>query len=252
MSANFTADVTSGCGPTEVHYENQSIGQNLTCTWVFPGGTPESSTEWNPVVTYSTEGLFDASLTITDGSESMSEMKEGFINIHTLPVVTISEIPVLCSFWDPVALTQGEPAGGVYSGNGVVDGFFYPQNVGAGSYEVTYTYTDAEFGCSNVATQLVVVDECTAIEEQVNGVALSILPNPTNGIFSINMSSATAKDVKVRVVNSLGKVVVDNVNLNVFGSTQQVIDLSGFARGVYFVQMESNGKTFNKKILVRD
>jgi calcineurin-like phosphoesterase len=86
----------------------------------------------------------------------------------------------------------------------------------------------------------------------VNGVALSILPNPTNGIFSINMSSATAKDVKVRVVNSLGKVVVDNVNLNVFGSTQQVIDLSGFARGVYFVQMESNGKTFNKKILVRD
>jgi calcineurin-like phosphoesterase len=65
------------------------------------------------------------------------------------------------------------------------------------------------------------------------------------------MTSTTSKDVKVRVVNSIGKVVVDNLSLNVFGSAQQVVDLTGYSEGIYFVQFTSDGKTFNKKILVR-
>jgi PKD repeat protein len=253
MSADFTADVTTGCGPTEVHFENMSTGDNLSYTWIFPGGTPEFSYDQHPVINYNSVGDYDVTLTVTNGSETLMVTKENFITVHPDIAVTFGEVPDLC-FEDgtPYQLTQGSPAGGVYSGVGVVDGYFDPLTSGVGSFPVTYTYTDAEFGCSDVATQLVVVDECTAISEKVNGVELSVLPNPTSGKFVVNMASATAKDVKVRVINNLGKVVVDNVNINVFGSTQQQIDLSAFAKGIYFVQIESDGKTFNKKILVRD
>jgi PKD repeat protein len=253
MMADFAADVTTGCGPTPVQFQNMSTGENLTYTWIFPGGTPEFSYDENPLINFNTEGQFDVSLTITNGTETTMVTKENFINIHPDVTATFGAVPDLC-FEDgtPYQLTQGSPAGGVYSGVGVVDGYFDPLTSGAGSFPVTYTYTDPDFGCVAEATQTVVVDACLAINEQVNGVELSILPNPTTGKFVINMSSATAKDVKVRVVNSLGKVVIDNVNINILGSTQQEINLSGLARGIYFVQIESNGKSFSKKILVRD
>ncbi|NOU47967.1 MAG: T9SS type A sorting domain-containing protein [Bacteroidales bacterium] len=253
MMADFAADVTTGCGPTPVQFQNMSTGENLTYTWIFPGGTPEFSYDENPLINFNTEGQFDVSLTITNGVETTMVTKENFIRINPDVNATFGTVPDLC-FEDgtPYQLTQGSPAGGVYSGVGVVDGYFDPLTSGVGSFPVTYTYTDPDFGCVAEATQTVVVDACLGVNEQVNGVELSILPNPTTGKFVINMSSATAKDVKVRVVNSLGKVVIDNVNINVMGSAQQEINLSGLARGIYFVQLESNGKSFNKKILVRD
>src|SRR5205814_1270834 len=42
--------------------------------------------------------------------------------------------------------TNGSPAGGVYSGTGVSNGQFDP-SVGAGTYTVTYSYTNSH-GCS--------------------------------------------------------------------------------------------------------
>jgi len=253
MAADFGANVTSGCGPTEVQFENMSTGNNLTYTWIFPGGTPEFSYDQNPVINYNTTGQYNVTLTVTDGNETQSVTKENYIQIHPEVTATFSEVPVLC-FEDgtPYQLTQGLPVGGVYSGNGVVDGYFNPQTTGAGSFPVTYTYTDPDFGCTAEATQLVVVDECTAISEQVNGVELSVSPNPTSGKFVINMVSATAKDVQVKVINNLGKVILDNLNQHVVGNAQQVIDLTGYAKGIYFVQLKSDGKTFNKKVLVRE
>ncbi len=251
MSVDFSADVTTGCGTTDVQFQNQSAGQDLTYTWIFPGGTPEFSYDENPLITYSVEGQYPVTLTISNGTDSMEITKENFITIHPPIDVTFAEVPVLCTFWEPVELTQGAPAGGVYSGDGVVDGFFSPQLVGPGTYNVTYSYTDPEFGCSKEATQLVTVDECLGINEQVNGIELSILPNPTTGRFVVNMSSDASKEVSIRVLNNLGKVVFESNHLNVSGNSQQTIDLSENADGVYFVQIESNGKTFNKKILVK-
>ncbi len=252
MAADFSADVTSGCGPTEVNFQNLSIGEDLTYTWVFPGGSPEFSFDENPTITYNTEGSYGVTLTIDNGTETMTVSKENFITIHPDLAVSFAEVPVLCvEDGSPYELIEGSPVGGVYTGTGVVDGYFDPVAVGAGTYEVTYTYTDPEFGCSKSATQLVSVDECTGINEQVNGISLSILPNPTEGRFVVNMNSDVTKAVSIRVMNSLGKVIYQNNSLNVTGNMAQSIDLSNESYGVYYVQIESEGKTFNKKILVK-
>lgn len=252
MAADFSADKTVGCGTTNVQFTNQSVGENLVYTWLFPGGTPEFSYDVNPAVVYSTPGQFNVSLTIDNGTDQITTTKENFITIHPEVTATFGAVPVMCVYWEPVQLTQGLPAGGVYTGDGVVEGYFYPQTVGMGSFPVTYTYTDSQTGCIGEAVQLITVDECLGINEQVNGVELAIAPNPTSGKFMISMNSTTSKDVKVRVVNSLGKVIINNLDLNVMGNTQHQIDLSNFAKGIYFVQFESNGNTFNKKVLVRE
>jgi len=51
----------------------------------------------------------------------------------------------------------GTPAGGTFSGTGVVGGSFDPATAGVGTTTITYTITDAN-GCTGVATTDIVVN----------------------------------------------------------------------------------------------
>jgi len=85
------------------------------------------------------------------------------IIVFDLPDVTFDEIPELC-FGDPaIELTQGNPEGGTYSGEGVDNGYFDPSVTGSGTYIITYDYTDFH-GCTNFATQEIVVNVLPSVE----------------------------------------------------------------------------------------
>lgn len=74
------------------------------------------------------------------------------ISVTSLPSVTLSQHPDVCINAVPFVITDGSPSGGVYSGVGVVNGTdFSPAVSGAGTFPLTYTYTDAN-GISNFAT----------------------------------------------------------------------------------------------------
>ncbi|MBU1008681.1 MAG: T9SS type A sorting domain-containing protein [Bacteroidetes bacterium] len=248
--SDFTSNKTDLCQPGTVKFYNNSIGNPTSFDWQFPGGNPATSNLENPIIYYSAVGEYDVTLTISDGVNTSTTSKEKYIGVHNAPEVLFGEVPVQCIFWDPYQLTEGIPAGGTYSGTGVVDGYFDPSVAGAGQHTITYDYTD-EFGCSNSATQMISVDNCTAIKEQLEGVSVSLFPNPSNGKFIVELNGKNTNGISMRVVNNLGKVVFENNQINVVGDYHQEIDLSGMAEGVYFVQLESNGKTLSKKIVVR-
>ena len=71
------------------------------------------------------------------------------------PTVTLAPFPTICS---NVAYTmsEGSPAGGVYSGPGVSGKTFYASQVGAGTYQITYTAGSGS-GCARSATQPITV-----------------------------------------------------------------------------------------------
>ncbi|RYD90432.1 MAG: PKD domain-containing protein, partial [Sphingobacteriales bacterium] len=51
-----------------IQYLDQTSGTPVSWLWSFPGGTPATSTAQNPLVTYSTEGLYSFTLTVTDAN----------------------------------------------------------------------------------------------------------------------------------------------------------------------------------------
>ncbi|MEM8909951.1 MAG: M12 family metallo-peptidase, partial [Bacteroidota bacterium] len=55
-TALFSADVTDGCVPLTVNYFDASLGAT-SWSWTFEGGTPATSTDQNPTVTYLTQGV---------------------------------------------------------------------------------------------------------------------------------------------------------------------------------------------------
>lgn len=83
-TANFTYDVFSFCNPGQVQY--QDLSTNATSwSWSFPGGTPSSSTQPNPLVQYFAAGTYDASLTVTNSS--------GSDNLNFTNVLTVLDYP---------------------------------------------------------------------------------------------------------------------------------------------------------------
>ena len=64
-----------------VTFTDQSTNSPTSWSWSFPGGTPSTSTEKNPIVTYPTIGTYDVSLTVSNTAGSDTITKSNYINV---------------------------------------------------------------------------------------------------------------------------------------------------------------------------
>lgn len=90
LSANFSADIETVSVGETVNFTNESLGDYTSLTWSFPGGTPSSSTEQNPTVTYNTLGTYNVQLTISDGTDNDIEIKAGYITVINVSLVNFT------------------------------------------------------------------------------------------------------------------------------------------------------------------
>lgn len=83
LIAEFSADQTTINEGESVSFTDESVNSPSSWSWTFNGGTPSTSTEQNPTVSYDAEGTYDVTLTVTsdDGSDTMT--KTGFITVNT-------------------------------------------------------------------------------------------------------------------------------------------------------------------------
>jgi len=81
----FKASKTLGCTGLVVQFTDQSWGADedpsWQWNWSFPGGTPATSNQQNPTVTYNQAGTHSVTLTITTGEGSDSQTSTGLINV---------------------------------------------------------------------------------------------------------------------------------------------------------------------------
>jgi PKD repeat protein len=87
---NFSAQSTAVCANGQVVFNDASVGAN-SWQWQFPGGTPSTSTLRNPIINYSTPGIYSVMLTVTNLHGSQTAMKLNYIAVNALPAIpTIS------------------------------------------------------------------------------------------------------------------------------------------------------------------
>jgi hypothetical protein len=72
--------------------------------------------------------------------------------------------------------------------------------------------------------------------------AMSLYPNPNSGSFSIDLKSITEGNIMVKVMNSMGVEVAQQLH-NAARSNQVKMDLSGFAAGIYHVLAGPEGES---------
>lgn len=83
--ADFVADNTTINAGESVSFTNLSVNASAFY-WSFAGGTPSTSTEVNPTITYDTPGTYSVTLFAAGESTSDSETKTAYITV--LPVTT--------------------------------------------------------------------------------------------------------------------------------------------------------------------
>lgn len=105
-----------------------------------------------------------------------------------------------------------------------------------GSYAVVVSLGTCEL--QSVCTDLTFV----GLEENTSEL-VSIYPNPTNGVFTVNMSDIKA--TSIAVFNSVGEEVY---KANCDGN-KAVVDLRNNAKGVYLIQVVTNDGILNQRVV---
>jgi PKD repeat protein len=82
--ADFVADKTTLMATDSVQFTDTSTMSPSSWEWTFAGGTPGSSTERNPLITYNTPGTYTVSLTASNINGSDTETKVNYITVTTL------------------------------------------------------------------------------------------------------------------------------------------------------------------------
>lgn len=85
-NAGFTVSNDQPCEGSSVDFTDLSTGAITTWNWTFEGGTPSTSTDQNPTVTYSTQGAYDVTLYVSDGTTNSTLLIEDMIEVILPPV----------------------------------------------------------------------------------------------------------------------------------------------------------------------
>lgn len=248
---NITGTTSSTVAPTatiSVSSSTVCVGKPLTLTsttsgsptsysWSTGGGTPASATTASTSVTYSSAGVKTISLTVSSGTLSSTSTKT--VNVIANPTINATaSSTLLCSGQSSTITASG---GTTYS--------WSPNSSSSATVVVNptsntvYTVTGTTSGCSSTKSVSITVSACTDIDQLSNDHLISVFPNPNQGSFII---ATSVQDVTATIFNTLGQVVVRKpLNIN-----ENSIDVSGFGKGIYYIQLNNTSFTKTVKIIV--
>ena len=168
------------------------------------------------------------------------------VTVLPLPAVTLTLSPFLdtiCLSAPGVALSGGMPAGGTYTGLGVINGNFYASQAGVGTHQIIYYNNPVNClncGCENSDTAYIVVDACTGINEMANIQSLRVYPNPSTNVFFIEAALSKNENVRIEIVDVIGQTIFVSEENAAVGIFKKQINSEKFAKGIYVVSVKTN------------
>jgi uncharacterized protein (TIGR02145 family) len=165
--------------------------------FALTGGSPAGGTYWIGGVQYTIfnpatmgAGTHNVTYIYTDPTTLCTAQDIKPLVVNPLPVVNFAALTNVCVNSPAFTLTGGTPAGGTYSGTGVTGTTFTPATAGPGTFNITYTYTDAN-SCTNTAVQPITVYPMPTVTLAVfTPVCQNVAPfaltggSPAGGVYS--------------------------------------------------------------------
>lgn len=180
-------------------------------------------------------------------NECASSRIPGVVTVNPLPIVSISAPSTVVCVTDQSPV-NGSPFGGTYSGNNLsIGSVFNPSLLGTGNYNVMYSYTDSN-GCSDSTSTELRIEECTGISTiNSNNTEFSVFPIPAKNYVVIKSPSLSTTS-KVFISDASGRIIYAE-NLI---STEQSIDLSQFANGLYLLKVKEGDAILKSVKLIKE
>ncbi|MBC8487134.1 MAG: VCBS repeat-containing protein [Bacteroidetes bacterium] len=267
LEAEFIADSTYGEAPFEVHFTDLSLGNITSWEWDFDNDGNIDSYDQNPDWIYSLEGIYTVSLTISDGQNSSTEIKENYIEVLHPPVANFTADPL--SGYAPleVNFTCDNPGSNSYwewdfENDGLIDSFEEnPIHIydSAGVFSVKLIVGNGLSYDSLVKEDYISIIITSYTKRLfVENKILEIFPNPFNEYSTIKFSLIKESYVSLTIHNLKGNriwVLVDGKKMP--GKNNKIIwdakDNSGnkLKPGIYLIKLETDHRTITKKIILK-
>jgi hypothetical protein len=87
----------------------------------------------------------------------------------------------------------------------------------------------------------------TGIDEIASGLNFSVYPNPTEGIFNINLSEDALNSFDVNIMDVTGRAIYSRT----IGSNEITVDLNNQDAGMYFVHINAEGKAATRTLILK-
>ena len=255
------AEITEG---DMIDFTDLTINEPTSWSWIFEGGTPETSEEQNPdSVTYMTPGVYSVTLTATNTGGTDTELKDDFIivNAGTPPITDfyadVTEISPgdSVNFFD---LSTGNPTQWIWTFDGGQPAGSSQKNPTNIVYPAEGIYfvrlkTKNSFGNNTLQKDNYIVVGNVSVKDLVLTQGMIIYPNPSQGDIKVKVLEnieawGHGGQVKVSVLNATGTVIrafnIDSVH------PEFSIDLSNEPEGLYYIRVASDNHSIQKKVAI--
>jgi len=249
-TVGFSTDVSEGCLPLTVNYTDESGLDVTSWSWTFPGGTPSTSTEENPVVVYDAPGTYNATLVVTNPAGSSTLTQNSLITVNDVPNAgftfdqsnntigfTNTSTGATSYLWD-----FGD--GSTSTTNNTQLQHFYPA---IGDYTVVLIAMNA---CGSDTTEQTVSVLVSSLDELGTFDEITIFPNPNDGHFTLQINGIAKAELQVGILNVLGQTLTNEMLDFSNGSLNKTFDISYLTAGTYMLRIGSGTNVIYRKVVI--
>ena len=185
----------------------------------------------------------------TDQSTGCTGDTANWVSVAAMaaPVVNLGVDTVLCADLSIVLDAYNAGATYLWSTTATTPSITL-DSVGLGMGAHNISVGVSKYGCTVYDTIIVTFDPCSGINEVNDNVTISVVPNPSNGMFYLTVNGMDGNAV-MEIYDITGQNIYSE-SVNGSGIVSKPIDLTGFAKGMYFVRVSNGTITHTEKLIV--
>lgn len=211
-----------------------------TYSWTLDGNPLSSETNYFVQATQS--GNYQVTVSSPGGCQNTSQVLN--LNFSVPPVVSLSASVTEVCYGDSILLTTS-PAGGILNGQGINGNYFNGSSLTSGSYDIIYTYADAQ-GCESSDTVTIKQNNCYLGINDPNS-TVRVFPNPASDIISFGLPFEG--NAQISLVNAEGRTVIHKRTTYSKGQTES-LDISKLPAGMYTLRIQNGEKSIKSTIVI--
>ena len=237
------------------------------------GGSGSYSYSWTSIPSGFTSNLQNPTVVPTDTTQYIVATSDGAETRYDTALVKVvypqeayaGNDTAICA-WEPSIDLHGVAAyyrsfvwgtfgDGTFSDKYELETTYYPGSDDRTSGGVNLVLVAfAESPCTGMVmdSMYLVIDPCTGIEDQLSGtLRLSLHPNPAQERVSVLVYGISQATCRLTITGVDGRMYHSGTFRMEGERSEEVIDLSGFSKGIYFVQVKTESGVLTERLVIQ-
>jgi PKD repeat protein len=266
--ANFTANITIVNVGDSIYFQDESLNFPTNWIWQFEGGTPNTSFDENPIVTYDTPGIYNVGLVASNSNGYDMLIKTDYIEVQTNnnpPVANFTANTTMVAAGDSIFFQDESlnlPTNWIWQFEGGSQITYFNENPivtynTPGIYNVKLVVLN-----SNGNDMLIKTDYIEVLAEKKGEVVnnyinsyddvkyvMNLYPNPTNNFININLPNIDNEKYTIKIYSLFGKMAKEIEFNTTPNNLIKKIDVSDLQKGTYIMQLNGGQTAVRKKFV---